>query len=72
MFEIISVEEYGELAAELDAQETIMLAGRWPVSVGRHPDLGHIALAHIGDMAMVGTAPGADAIRAKFASLDGA
>lgn len=71
MIEVISVQDYAALAAELDAEATIMLAGRWPVSIGVHPDLGQILLAHVGDAAMVGTAPGADAFRAKFASLDG-
>ena len=57
MFENISVEEYAALADELDAETTIFVGGRWPVSVGRHPDLGEILLGHVGDQAMLAIPP---------------
>jgi len=60
VFENISVEEYAALADELDAETTIFVGGRWPVSVGLHPDLGHVVLGHVGDQAILGTLPGDD------------
>lgn len=57
MIEAISVAAYAELAEECDAQDTLMLAGRWPLSVGTHPDLGPVALVHVGELALVITPP---------------
>lgn len=57
MIEAISVAAYAELAEECDVQETIMLGGRWPLSVGTHPDLGPVALIHCGELAAIVTPP---------------
>lgn len=57
MIQQISVEEYDQLAAELDCRATIYLSSCWPLSVGQHPDLGQIALVHCGDMAALITPP---------------
>lgn len=62
MIEVISVAAYAELAEECDVQETIMLGGRWPLSIGQHPDLGQIALLHVGDLAALITPPPADLV----------
>lgn len=67
MIEVVSIAAYAELAEDIDVQETIMLAGRWPLSVGTHRDLGPVALVHVGELAALITPPGA-----KFASLGGA
>ena len=57
MIQAISVAEYAALAEEIDCGETIYLASRWPILTGWHPDLGRIALLHVGDVAAIVTAP---------------
>jgi hypothetical protein len=66
MVDLITIEEYCEFVNELDARETILLAGRWPVTIGLHPDLGEVLLAHIGDRALLVRAP---AVGAKGVSV---
>jgi hypothetical protein len=63
MIEFISVSAYIEMAEDLNVQETIMLAGCWPLSVGTHPDLGPVALVHCGDVAAIITPPQAIALQ---------
>lgn len=54
----ISVAEYQHIAHDdaFDCTETIMLAGTWPISVGKHPDFDKpILIAHIEGAAILVT-----------------
>lgn len=55
----ISVEAYQHIAYDdgFNAIETVMLAGKWPVTVGTHPDFpgGPILVGHIHDRAFMVT-----------------
>lgn len=57
MIESISLMQYMDLIEETDIEETILLAERWPLAIGRHPDLGRIGLVHVGELAAIITPP---------------
>lgn len=57
MIRAISLPGYMSLIEDSDIEATWFLSERWPISLARHPDLGRIALVHIGEDAWIVTPP---------------
>ncbi|MBR0652744.1 hypothetical protein GXW78_24015 [Roseomonas terrae] len=53
--EHISAATYSAIVDDLTSVETIMLDGRWPISVGRSAHYGHIMIGHVQDRFIIVT-----------------
>lgn len=62
MIRPISLCAYMDLIEDSDVEATWFLSERWPISLARHPDLGRIALAHVGEGAWLITPPPTDLV----------
>ena len=62
MIRAISLCAYMDLIEDSDVEATWFLSERWPISLAQHPDLGRIALIHVGDVAALITPPPTDLV----------
>jgi hypothetical protein len=54
---LITVAEYDWLLEDFDALQTVFLGGNWPVTRGRHAELGEVILGHVGNQAVLIRSP---------------